>query len=183
MVFFAEEAMAYPPPPHIYNSIISCTPGAELKGDFLFWKMNKKQICWELSLSCCSESGIPEEKMNSYQSQLWQSFNRTFTALLARLKCCNTSSWSWTGESVHLELGRRPLKRLMVHLVKFLHLKVPKYPGNVNKRKFEGVLPQVIFEPCLCSKAGPTQSLLLRRFGTSSTAAIWKARQVMHLSA
>lgn len=106
-------------------------------GDFLFWKMNTKQIYWDLSLSCCSEPGIPEEKMNSYQKH---PFNRTFTTLLALLRCGNCSSWSWTGESVHLELGRRPLKRLMVHLVKFLHLKVPKYSGNVNKRKFEGVL-------------------------------------------
>lgn len=127
------------PPPHICNSTVSCSSGAELK-DFLFRKMNTKQIRWDLSPSCCSEPAIPEEKMNPYQSQWWRPFNRTFTALLALLRCCNSSSWSWT-------LGRRSLKRLMVHLVKFLHLKVPKYPGNVSKRKFEGVVPQVTFEP------------------------------------
>lgn len=152
-------------------------------GNFLFWKMNTKQICWDLSPSCCSEPGIPEEKMNSYQSQWWHPFKRTFTALLALLRCFNSLSWSWTGESVHLELGRRSLKRLMVHLIKFWHLKVPKYSGNVSKRKFEGVLSQVILEPCLCSKAGPTKPLLLRRSGISSTGGFWKARQVMHLSA
>lgn len=112
---------------------------------------------------------------------MWHHFKWIFTTLLALLRCCNSSSWSWTGESVHLELGRRSLKRLMVQLVKFLHLKVPKYSGNVSKRKFEGVLFQAIFEPFPCSKAGPTKSLLLRKFGISR--GFWKARQVMHLSA
>lgn len=109
-------------------------------GDFLFWKMITKQIHWDLSPSCCSEPEIPEEKMNSCQSQWWHHFKWIFTTLLALLRCCNSSSWSWTGESVHLESGRRSLKRLMVQLVKFLHLKVHKYSGNVSKRKFEGVL-------------------------------------------
>lgn len=81
----------------------------------------------------------------SLPRQWWHPFNRTFTALLALLRCCNSSSWSWT-------LGRRSLKRLMAHLVKFLHLKVPKYPGNISKRKFEGVLPQVTFEPSCAPK-------------------------------
>lgn len=79
-------------------------------------------------------------RRNSCQSQWWHHFKWIFTTLLALLRCCNSSSWSWTGESVHLESGRRSLKRLMVQLVKFLHLKVHKYSGNVSKRKFEGVL-------------------------------------------
>lgn len=78
-------------------------------GDVLFWKTNTKQICWDLSLSRCS--GIPEEKMNSYKRQ---PFDRTFPTLLALLRCCNSSSWSWTGESVHLDLGRTSLKWLRV---------------------------------------------------------------------